>query len=209
MTATFTLWRPIVAPGGDICVFDVKRSAFEQLKDGTPELVARFLADLEMGGRAASWKIQSFCSPYYAAADASGSWLDRYPMAWRVAVAFESPIKLPEKPPYLGPHPSEAIDETWEEAPESWEWSTRDGVVIADFFDHQLEASRTQLEASPSVRACRRIEFSPLIEKVIEGRFEMGPIELPRDEDRINELVRDCQKRAFSVNWAETLRLLG
>ena len=207
MSNTFDLWHPIIFDDQMRCCFDVTRSDFEQLNQGSPPLMMEFLSSLEIDGTPANWCIEPFCSPYYSNAMKAHRWEDRYPMAWRVCISFGGPIAKWAGPRFFGPEPTGGTDPTWEEQEDSRDRSTRVCVIIADFLDAQWATSLRDFEQEPVFRACRKIHSVRLTPRLVQGRFDMGEVHLPDDENRTVELLEACRSRASSVNWQTTLLL--
>jgi len=207
----FALWSPVLLDNRMACRFDVTPNDFDQLSMGTQELMVQFLADLHIDADPLKWHIDPFCSPYYSNDSNADSWRDRYPMAWRVQVDFTRPCRAMNPTHIFGPHTSHGVDATWEESldEDDWDWSNRVCVVIADYVADDWHDTHKTSDREPAFGLVRRIDAVQLTPTVVQGRFDMGLLLFPADQDKVEHLVQSCYRDAFSVNWATSLHHYG
>lgn len=206
-TETFTLWNPVIDVLSRECYFDVRPQAFVQIHAGSAKLISEFLRNLSLVGEVANWNIERFCSPYFAGASASDSYIDRYPLAWHIKVRFSGEIKnnLTDKD-ILGPHPSGGIDPTWRETENSWIWSQCRCLVIADIPSTKWKNVFKDLDFMTVFSLCRGIEICQLSPSIIQTRFSLGMLRFPDDSRKVEMILDACKQIHASVNWATSLR---
>ena len=135
------------------------------------------------------------------------SWRDKYPMCWRIETILDNKNYQEEKTFLFAPYCSEAIDPSWKESEDSWNWFKRDCIVIADFFDNKWEITKDEIEEHVKEYACRNIELISLNASTTQGRFDMGEINFPDETQKVDNLVKFLKIYASSLNWADTLLL--
>lgn len=195
--STFSLWTPVTA-GADTYEFDVVPEAFEQLNEGTVELVRSFLAALGLPEEPADWDIDPFRTPYYAALPAAEHWRDRYRQAWRVHVrvhgdgARVSPLTRWRAV-------VSGSDATWSDPVDQpiLEAEVVPVVVIADFADG------TWRNAAADVERLGKFETHDMGDDTMQLRIDCGPIALPAESTRVDRIAASCRAAGGSVHWAD------
>jgi hypothetical protein len=204
MALRFKLWNPIIDGNRMACCFDVTPND-TQLACGTQELMREFLSSLEIDAEPQEWRIDPFCSAYYASNTTAICHEDRHPMAWRVRVSFAEPCGEDTTPRVFTPVGVDAIDPTWDEQPNAWNWTSRVCVVIADFINAKWAELDQDFEREPVFLQCQGIDRVELALRMVQIRFDLGLVHFPDEEEQVVTLLRACEDRGASVNWASTL----
>lgn len=205
MESTFVLWQPVLDHNQKGCYFDVQSDAFVQLKEGERNLMELFLQDLGIDAVVESWQIESFCTPYYAYSHVS-HWRDQYPTAWRVYVKFVGSGQIVE-PFSFQPYLSTGLDPTWKEEEDSWQWSVRNCVVIADFYSEDEVDFLRLVDQNITNRSFESISLFSLNDYFSQARFQLGAVHFPEGAARVEQFISVLKKFAPSVHWASSLRL--
>jgi len=206
MATRLKVWNPIIDDNLMGCCFDVTPSDI-QLGAGTLELMKKFLKELKIEAQPEDWYIKPFCSVYYSSTIAE-SYQDRHPIAWRVKISFAEPCSEDAK---LGlclfePIGVDAVDHTWEEDDNSWNWKSMNYVAIADFnpwdWNKLLE---NDFYREPVFLQYWITESNYLGHYVQQVRFDLGMTNFPEDEERVMNFSQICENYNASVNWAKTM----
>lgn len=205
MESSFVLWQPTLDDNHKGCYFDVQPDDFVQLKDGDRELIELFLHDLGIEAIVESWRIESFCTPYYAHNYIS-HWRDQYPIAWRVYVKFLG-NGLFVKPFSFQPYLSKGVDSTWQEQEDSWTWSVGNCVVIGDFHSKDEANVLQSVSKNFASNSYKNINLFHLNDYFTQARFHLGNVHFPEESERVNDFVSKFKKIVPSAHWASTLQL--
>jgi hypothetical protein len=199
----YHLWHPMCNQEGDrvLCSFDVTAPELTELRCGDREVMAAFADALGLGSaRVQSWRIERFCTPYYAYDHRSDDWRERVELAWRVE------MELTGRGPFfhyggLGPAPAYGRDSTWTGDDSIWNGEPEPCIVIADegpsgefSFLHQV--ARDSVVDVFEYRVPERV--------LKQARVKLGVLELPRDYDQIASIVEACRLRLAATHWSIT-----
>jgi hypothetical protein len=207
MGQTFNLWHPVISEDRGTCSFDVTSIDVWQICHGTAQLIDDFMAAIRFDGFAKSWKIEPFCSPFFADNMHETHWVDRCVMAWRVRVDLQMRYHSPFFPFRAFPAQSDALDATAPISvePGSWIYSRRRAIVIADFAEVENVAdvvARIGEELDTSSRA----EHHLLGPEIVQARIDLGEVDFPEAEARVMKVVEKLRSHAAMTNWRETLQ---
>jgi hypothetical protein len=207
LRVTFSLWNPAIV-GFECRCFDVRPQEFVQLNRGTESLVEGFLHCLEICGKPLQWTIEPLCSPYFADVNPGNNYLDRYPAAWRARVQLADRRQSSMRPREIfGPHVCSGLDSTWEEVPESWAWTDRGSIVIADMAEQQFPETMRNFRDQALFTHCRGVETIHLAAGFVQARFDLGFLKFPDDAGRIDEFVNAGRELPVSLNWVTSLHM--
>jgi hypothetical protein len=202
---TYALWNPCIHDDGGGCSFDVAPDDWSRLELGTPELMSAFLEALRVDAGAAEWTLAPFCSYYFCQNEAERHWMDRYPMVWRASARFAEGASLSPAPLPWGYLEAEGSDPTWART-DAWQWDRCPGVVIADF----EAGSFPGLDAlGLDLAGVQRTETRRFAQGIVQARFDLGPLEFPRDTERMEAFMAACRPLARSVNWQNTVHYVA
>jgi hypothetical protein len=199
---SFTLWRPVIHDGGRACSFDAVAMTARHLRYGSPDLIADFLAALNIEAIATRWSLRPFRSPFYGRPEAD-HWDDRLPLAWRIAVSLAEPLASARVPfdfagTFTNAYDSTAADpvSTGFEPPN---YETGAVIVIAVFTDAAGEEVTRRVAAIG--QAPSAIEVWPLSANLTELRVTIEPLTLPEQEDHVASAVTSYEDAGGICHW--------
>ena len=203
VVADFQLWHPKCrrSDGAVVCAFDVTATLLNALGTGDEPIMRSFAGAIGLdGARVRAWRVDRFCTPYYANEPDSNDWRDRVEQAWRVEVT------LAGGGPFfdyggLGPFPADGRDSTYKDYGTYWDGGVVRCVVIADdapggdfsFLRQAAGDARVEVLTYPTPGRTLR-----------QARADLGMLDLPAGEERISAVVRAGKARSASVHWQDT-----
>jgi hypothetical protein len=198
---SFFLWHPAIINRGTGCAFDATAHEAQQLAQGTRELMNVFLRDLGLSAKAERWRIESFCSPYFAADLQSPHWRDRIVRAWRIEIELEAPLHPPFPPPVFRPSATAAKDETWEYNEDGWNWFEGRAVVISHMLRENTAIPNDEADDEPALAECRKVDDVLLTPRVCQRRLDLGMRHFPDDEPIVMQVLQAAQRRLGAIDW--------
>lgn len=198
---TFSLWHGVLQDT-DRYAFDAVAEGFEQLNEGTPELMGRFLAALGLSSEPIDWDVEPFRTPYYAVTPDAAPWRDRYRLAWRVIVVLTRALKIQGRSRLPGRSMTSGWDDTWQDPVDLplAESATERAVVIADFGAH------TWHKVSSTIGQLGSYEALYLTQDIVQARINCGLITFPDESEVVDGVVAACREAGASVYWADTIK---
>lgn len=191
----FYLWHPACerADGEVVCRFDTTAPELSGLERGDADVMAAFADALRLGGAVRSWRVERFCTPYYAQDPAAEDWRDRVDVAWRVELRLARG-DLPFEYGGLGPVAADGRDSTYEYG-EFWDGGEVRCIVIAD------EPADGDLGF---LQAAAVLEYRLPGRTLRQARIDLGTLDLPGDEAAIRSVLERCAERGAGTHWLAT-----
>lgn len=147
----------------------------------SPEFARAVIEAYGLGVAAIAVRAQAFCSPYFSVHD--DDWRSRIPRAWRVEIDLASPPTAAalSRLPFQRSLGISCDDDslTWEPPT----WNDLPVVVIGDFPLGNFEVIAPPLD-DPSWQGIRveRLDLHALVQ---QGRFHLGALRMPEEEERV------------------------
>jgi len=206
---SFSLWSPVIDDDRKGCRFDARPYDFVQLSEGSSPLIRQFATCLGICEEIQEWRISRFCSSYFADTLGADTIEDRYPLAWRVEVRFQTqvPQAIRLNRPILSPRTCGDFDPTWLEAANSWSWSQCDCHVIANFLATEPQDLRSRLADSRALRMQNNCEFLCIADSVVQLRLQLGVLDLLKSDETVNQIVQEFRTLGAAVDWETSARM--
>jgi hypothetical protein len=203
----FYLWHPVCAraDGEVVCRFDVTAPELSALEEGDAGVMAAFAEALRLGDAPVrSWRVERFCTPYYAHDPAAEDWRDRLDLVWRVEMRLAGDVPAFEYSG-LGPVAANGRDST-SEFGDYWDGGVARCVVIAD---EPADGDLGFLQGSAAGASVEILEYPVPGRTLHQARVDLGMLDLPGDEPAIRSVVELCAQHGASTHWMATSQRPG
>lgn len=202
---SFFLWHPAIDRDGFRCSLDVTAYEAQQLERGTFAVMSNFLDAVNIPSTPKSWRIESFCSPYFSNNLEAPDWMDRIVRAWRVEIEMETAVPADTLPVLFRPFSATATDDTWVYDLDGWKWSTQRAIVIGHYPIGIPGPSLAEIAADVEFASCERIVEVMLGNRACQRRFDLGVRHFPEDEALVMEVLRAARLRFGAINWQTSI----